>query len=181
MNLNAPVVGSHEVRMTIGDDEEEQVIAIDVHLGDDLAQLARWHGDRLSLLPSSVEALLAMLVEQTPEHISPRWLKARARRDLVGMQKRGSSFDVDRECFLGRQSGSEGGCLVTVAFTTCKRWVGCMWGAGGGGEKEGKKEVERGRERKKERKKSTERPNSHRATPTGSTSFALLCAHSRKL
>lgn len=119
MNLNAPVFGSHEVRMTTGE-REGQAMKIDVHLGDDLAQLARWHGDRLRLLPSSVEALLKMLIEQTPEHSSPRWLKARAQRDLVGLGKRGSDLDIDRECFEPKEDVDRD-CFVTVAFTTCKR------------------------------------------------------------
>ena len=119
MNLDAPVFGSHEVRMTTGE-KKGQAMEIVVHLGDDLAQLARWHGDRLRLLPSSVEALLKMLIEQTPEHSSPLWLKARAQRDLVGLDKRGSQFDVDRECFEPKEDVGRD-CLVTVAFTTCKR------------------------------------------------------------
>ena len=96
---DAPVIARHAL---------DNGAEIDVRLGDDIAQLAMWHGLRLGLPDDSIAALRMELARRTPEHTSTDWLRARFQRDRLTSLK---TTEATRRYDSG----------VTIGLTTCKR------------------------------------------------------------
>jgi len=94
-----------------------------VRYGDDLSQLANWFGVRRGLDDGEMRSLKEELDRLTPEAQSPKWIAQRASRDTEAAANRRRSDVVPsrdvRRCFPA--DGPGGGCLVTIALTTCKR------------------------------------------------------------
>ena len=85
--------------------------AIDVHVGDDLGQVATWYGYRYGLDDGAISSLHDWLLLQTPQHASAAWIEARAEERPSALSAV-ASLDV---------AGEAPPCSVTVAITTCRR------------------------------------------------------------
>ena len=116
----APIVATYYL------EDSPKEYEIDVRLGDDLAQIAAWHGLRLGLGDDAVAVLRSELSRLTPQRSSPDWLRARFNRDLLATDRRKNDGEYEpkeeeRLDWSDDDNTERTRRKVTIGLTTCKR------------------------------------------------------------